>query len=48
MKWTDGSVYKGLWSKGVQNGVGLMIFSDGQTKVGFFDNNVFTKGVRSM
>lgn len=41
MRWTDGSVYKGEWLNGVQNGKGEMRFVDGTTKAGLFENNVF-------
>ncbi len=41
MYWTDGSQYKGEWSKGVQHGYGSLITSDGRTLEGYFDNNVF-------
>lgn len=41
MRWTDGSVYKGEWVNGVQHGKGEMRFSDGTTKKGLFENNVF-------
>ena len=41
MYWTDGSVYKGDWIKGIQHGKGVMTFPDGRIKDGFFHNNVF-------
>ncbi len=41
MYWTDGSVYKGEWKKGIQHGRGVMTFPDGRIKDGYFDNNVF-------
>ena len=41
MYWTDGSVYKGEWKKGIQNGRGVMSFPDGRIKDGYFENNVF-------
>ena len=41
MFWTDGSVYKGTWKAGDQQGIGLMIFSDGFRKAGKFDKNRF-------
>lgn len=41
MEWTDGSVYKGHWVKGVQHGIGIMCFPDGKKRAGFFENNVY-------
>lgn len=41
MYWTDGSVYKGEWKKGIQHGRGVMTFPDGRIKDGYFENNVF-------
>ena len=41
MYWTDGSIYKGEWFKGIQHGKGIMTFPDGRIKDGLFENNVF-------
>lgn len=41
MYWTDGSIYKGEWKKGIQNGRGVMTFPDGRIKDGYFENNIF-------
>jgi hypothetical protein len=41
MYWTDGSIFKGHWVRGVQHGVGIMVFPDGKKRAGFFDNNLF-------
>ena len=41
MLWTDGSMYEGEWEGGIQHGLGRMIFPDGTTKEGYFENNVF-------
>ena len=41
MLWTDGSMYEGEWDCGIQHGLGRMIFTDGTTKEGYFENNVF-------
>ena len=41
MNWTDGSYYKGEWVRGVQNGQGKMIYSDGTIKKGHFENNIY-------
>jgi hypothetical protein len=37
----DGSSYKGEWMRGVQNGMGTMVYPDGSSKEGEFANNVF-------
>ena len=29
MTWADGSVFKGTWENGIQNGIGIMIFVNG-------------------
>jgi len=47
MTWTDGSSYEGEWVQGIQHGVGRMMFPDGTTKDGIFENNVF-KGEMSI
>lgn len=36
MTWSDGSVFKGCWVNGVQDGLGLMIFANGVMKAGIF------------
>ena len=41
MLWTDGSMYEGEWVKGIQHGLGRMVFPDGTSKEGYFENNVF-------
>ena len=41
MTWTDGSKYIGHWVRGVQHGVGIMVFQDGVKRAGFFENNIF-------
>ena len=41
MFWTDGSIYKGEWRRGIQHGKGVMTFSDGTIKEGYFENNVY-------
>lgn len=40
MTWGDGSIYKGNWENGVQNGLGVMVFSSGLKKAGTFKDNV--------
>ena len=47
MHWIDGHIYRGYWTKGIQNGLGLMIFPDGFKKVGFFDKNIFKSNLDS-
>ena len=46
MEWTDGSAYKGHWVKGVQHGIGIMIFNHGKKIAGFFENNIFMMPVK--
>jgi hypothetical protein len=41
MFWTDGSVYYGAWERGIQHGMGKMIFPGGDIKQGWFSNNVY-------
>lgn len=43
MNWADGSQYKGYWEKGVQNGLGMMIFANGVKKAGTFKDNVLVE-----
>jgi hypothetical protein len=43
MTWADGSVFKGSWENGIQNGIGIMIFANGSKKAGFFKDNVLTE-----
>lgn len=47
MKWTDQSQFRGHWVKGVQQGIGIMIFPDGSKRAGFFDNNVYQLPLKS-
>lgn len=46
MCWTDGSVYKGEWKKGIQNGRGVMTMPDGRIKDGIFEANIFKGAVK--
>ena len=48
MYWTDGSIYKGFWTKGVQNGLGLMIFPGNSKRAGIFDSNIYKKNLDNM
>ena len=43
MTWDDGSVYKGLWAKGVQNGIGMMVFNNNLKKAGIFHDNIMVE-----
>ena len=45
MFWIEGSKYLGEWLKGIQNGFGKMIYSDGTFKEGYFENNVFKMAI---
>ena len=40
MYWADGSIYRGFWDRGIQNGLGIMIFANGTRKAGIFRENV--------
>lgn len=40
MTWADGSVYKGTWDNGIQDGLGVMTFANGIKKAGTFKENV--------
>jgi|APSaa5957512535_1039671.scaffolds.fasta_scaffold283317_1 hypothetical protein len=46
MIWTDGSIYYGDWKGGIQHGMGRMVFPDGSTKEGLFENNVFKQEIQ--
>lgn len=48
MKWTDGSIYKGHWVKGVQHGIGIMKFPNGKSRAGFFEKNIFVLPLKDM
>jgi hypothetical protein len=43
MYWQDGSIYKGNWMRGIQNGLGLMCFANGIKKAGLFKDNVLVE-----
>jgi hypothetical protein len=47
MEWTDMSKFKGHWIKGVQEGIGIMIFPNGIKRAGFFNNNVYSLPLKS-
>jgi hypothetical protein len=46
MKWTDESIYMGIWDQGIQHGVGVMIFPDGVRRAGIFEENVFKESLK--
>jgi len=47
MEWIDGSIYKGEWHNGIQNGVGIMLFEDSsKNRAGFFKQNVFNRALK--
>ena len=39
MIWNDGTVYKGEWKKGMANGRGVLITSEGVFRGKFLNNN---------
>jgi hypothetical protein len=43
MQWNDGSVYKGFWARGLQDGDGVLITADGKRKEGRFSSNKFVE-----
>ena len=47
MNWTDGSFYMGMWEKGIQQGLGIMIFPDGAKRAGFFEQNIFKETIKT-
>ena len=48
MYWSDGTIYRGYWVDGQQEGLGMMIFKDGMRKAGFFENNIYVEALTSM
>lgn len=47
MLWTDGSMYEGEWVRGIQHGLGRMIFPDGNVKEGVFEDNIYKYAIDS-
>lgn len=43
MYWNDGSIYKGQWKDGQQEGEGILYMADGRIKEGLFQNNRFVE-----
>ena len=48
MYWVDSSIYRGMWDRGIQNGLGIMIFANGTRKAGIFKDNVLIELLISM
>ena len=48
MYWADGSLYKGNWAKGLQEGLGILKFPDGLVTAGFFKENIYTTPLLTM
>jgi hypothetical protein len=48
MNWNDGSVYKGCWVNGIQEGLGIMSFANGTKRAGIFKENVLTELINNM
>ena len=48
MYWSDGSISRGFWDQGVQDGLGIMIFKDGMRKAGFFRANIYESPLLSI
>jgi hypothetical protein len=47
MTWGDGSKYKGTWLNGIQNGLGIISFSNGLKKAGIFKDNVLVEMLKT-
>lgn len=43
MYWNDGSIYKGSWFAGLQQGEGILQMPDGRVKEGIFHENKFVE-----
>lgn len=41
MYFSDGTIYKGDWTRGLQNGRGTIVNPDGSIVEGYFVNNVY-------
>lgn len=48
MTWIDGSIFRGYWEDGIQQGLGVMIFPDGFKKAGFFEENIFKRSLETL
>ena len=46
MYWNDGSLYKGSWSDGKQEGEGILYLADGRVKQGYFENDKLVKALK--
>ena len=47
MYWTDGTIYKGLWEKGSQNGPGILILPNGVKFAAIFEGNSLVQVLES-
>ena len=45
MVWPDGRLYKGQWSNGKQNGIGIYTKPDGSTRKGEWNNGKRVKQI---
>ena len=43
MYWADGTIYKGLWDKGSQNGPGILILPNSVKKAAIFQGNTLVE-----
>mmetsp|Transcript_6976 Transcript_6976/g.6508 ORF Transcript_6976/g.6508 Transcript_6976/m.6508 type:complete len:95 (-) Transcript_6976:193-477(-) len=41
MTWNDRTCYEGDWFRGIQHGYGKIVYPDGSSKEGYFENNVY-------
>ena len=47
MYWADGSIYRGQWDQGMQNGLGIIILENGTSKAGIFRQNTLVEPLLS-
>ena len=47
MYWADGTIYKGLWDKGSQNGPGILIQPNGVKIAAIFEGNTLVQMLES-
>jgi len=47
MYWNDETIFRGYWDEGLQDGIGLMIFKDGERKAGFFEANIYRRPLKN-
>mmetsp|Transcript_12165 Transcript_12165/g.12169 ORF Transcript_12165/g.12169 Transcript_12165/m.12169 type:complete len:95 (-) Transcript_12165:186-470(-) len=46
MTWNDQTCYEGDWFRGIQHGYGKLIYPDGTSKEGYFENNIYIGKVK--